>query len=113
MNFVNITQKIFSNHAKGYRTHTDENPPVGLILCAQKDSTMAHYALEGLPNKMLDAEYCMSPLDEKTLAAEHERARRMLMAKQRISFYPFGAYVFIIQLQGVLPPAISLTAFQA
>jgi hypothetical protein len=33
----------------------DENPPVGLILCAQKDEAVAKYALAGLPNKVLAA----------------------------------------------------------
>lgn len=78
MNFANITQMIFSNHAKGYRTLTHENPPVGLTLCAQKDSAVAHYALEGLSNKVLAAEYHTALPDEKAIAAELERARRML-----------------------------------
>jgi hypothetical protein len=38
-----------------------ENPPVGLILCAEKDSAVARYALEGLPNKVLAAEYRLVP----------------------------------------------------
>ena len=33
------------------------NPPVGLILYAQKDDAVAHYALEGLPNKVVAREY--------------------------------------------------------
>jgi hypothetical protein len=28
-----------------------------VILCAQKDEAVAHYALEGLPNKVLAREY--------------------------------------------------------
>lgn len=34
-----------------------ENPPVGLILCADKNEAVARYACEGLPNKVLAAEY--------------------------------------------------------
>ncbi len=34
-----------------------ENPPVGLILCAEKGAAEAHYALDNLPNKVLAAEY--------------------------------------------------------
>ena len=33
-----------------------ENPPVGLILCAEKDNAVAKYALGGLCNKVLAAE---------------------------------------------------------
>ena len=29
-----------------------ENPPVGLILCSEKDEALAQYALEGLSNKV-------------------------------------------------------------
>lgn len=49
-----------------------------LILCAQKDSAVARYALEGLPNKVLAAEYRMALPDEQTLAAEVDRTRRLL-----------------------------------
>lgn len=69
---------LYLNYAKEHWAHTEENPPVGLILCAQKDSAVAHYALEGLPNKVLAAEYRTALPDEKFLAAELERTRRML-----------------------------------
>lgn len=78
---------LYLNYAKEHWAHTEENPPVGLILCAQKDSAVAHYALEGLPNKVLAAEYRTALPDEKALAAELERTRRMLevriVTKQR------------------------------
>jgi hypothetical protein len=47
-----------------------ENPPVGLILCASKGTAEAHYALEGLPNKVLAAEYRTELPDEKLVAGE-------------------------------------------
>src|SRR2546421_311464 len=37
---------LYLNYAREHWTHHDENPPVGLILCAQKDEALAHYALE-------------------------------------------------------------------
>jgi predicted nuclease of restriction endonuclease-like (RecB) superfamily len=69
---------LYLNYAREHWTHHGENPPVGLILCAQNDHAVAHYALEGLPNKILAAEYRTTLPDEKTLAAELERTRRML-----------------------------------
>lgn len=39
---------MYLNYAREHWTHPDENPPVGLILCAEKDAAVAHYALEGL-----------------------------------------------------------------
>ena len=69
---------LYLNYAREHWTHADENPPVGLILCAQKDHALARYALEGLPNKVLAAEYRTALPDEKLLADELERTRRML-----------------------------------
>jgi hypothetical protein len=50
--------------------HEGENPPVGLILCAQKNEVVERYALEGLPNKVMAWEYRTALPDEKELAAE-------------------------------------------
>jgi len=69
---------LYLNYARENWTHKDENPPVGLILCAEKDAAVARYALEGLPNKVLTTEYRMALPDEKVLAAELEHTRRML-----------------------------------
>ena len=55
-----------------------ENPPVGLVLCAEKDSAVARYALEGLPNKVLAAEYRTVLPDEKLLAEELVHTRRQV-----------------------------------
>ena len=43
---------------------------------------VARYALEGLPNKVLAAEYRMALPDEKVLATELEHTRRMLEGRQ-------------------------------
>ena len=69
---------LYLNYAREHWTNPDENPPVGLILCAQRDAAVAHYALEGLPNKVLAAEYRTTLPDEEVLAAEVERTRKYL-----------------------------------
>jgi len=69
---------LYLNYAREHWTNEHENPPVGLILCAEKDSAVAHYALEGLPNRVMAAEYRMKLPDEKTLVAELKRSRRLL-----------------------------------
>ena len=51
---------------------------LGLILCAQKNAAVARYALEGLPNKVLAAEYRTVLPDEKLIAADLQKTRRML-----------------------------------
>lgn len=78
---------LYCNYAREHWTNADENPPVGLILCARKDAAVAHYALEGLHNKILAAEYRTALPAEEQLAAELERARQIfLSAKLKMSF---------------------------
>lgn len=69
---------MYLNYAKENWTNEGENPPVGLILCTKKGQALAKYALDGLPNKVLAAEYRTLLPDEKTLVAELERSRRAL-----------------------------------
>jgi len=69
---------MYLNYAREHWTKPDENPPVGLILCAEKGAAEAHYALDNLPNKILAAEYQTALPDEKTIAEELERSRREL-----------------------------------
>ncbi len=69
---------LYLNYAREHWTQPDENPPVGLILCAEKDDAIAKYALEGLPNKVLAREYKLTLPNEKLLAAEIEKTRERL-----------------------------------
>lgn len=62
-----------------------ENPPVGLILWAQEDEALARYALEGLPNKVLAAQYRTKLPDEKTLAEEIRRTRDLLQRRKGLA----------------------------
>ncbi len=75
---------LYLNYAAEHWTHLEENPPVGLILCAQKDHTLAHYALENLPNKVLAAEYKLALPDEKALVAEIDKTRRALELRTQV-----------------------------
>jgi predicted nuclease of restriction endonuclease-like (RecB) superfamily len=76
---------LYLNYAREHWVHNDENPPVGLILCARKDEAVARYALEGLPNKVLASEYRTVLPDEKELAAEIKRTQAMLEERKRIA----------------------------
>lgn len=69
---------LYLNYARENWMYPGENPPVGLILCNRKDEAVAHYALEGLANKVMAAEYQMVLPDEDILAAELERTRKRL-----------------------------------
>ena len=74
---------LYLNYAREHWTHPDENPPVGLILCAEKDAAVAKYALQGLPNKVMAAEYKLALPDEKVLIKELQRTQRMLTASRK------------------------------
>jgi predicted nuclease of restriction endonuclease-like (RecB) superfamily len=69
---------LYLNYARERWVREAENPPVGLILCAQKDEAVARYALEGLPNKVMASEYRTALPDEEALAAEIKRTRAIL-----------------------------------
>jgi predicted nuclease of restriction endonuclease-like (RecB) superfamily len=69
---------LYLNYAREHWMKPGENPPVGLILCAEKGAAEAHYALDNLPSKVLAAEYQTVLPDEKLIAEELERSRREL-----------------------------------
>lgn len=72
---------MYCNYAREHWTLPDENPPVGLILCARARSALARYALEGLPNKIMAAQYQTVLPDVKLLEAELEKTQRELQAR--------------------------------
>ena len=66
---------LYLNYAKAHWMREGENPPVGLILCANKDAAEAHYALDGLPNTIMAAEYKTALPSEKQIEDALQRAR--------------------------------------
>jgi hypothetical protein len=44
---------LYLNYARERWMKEGENPPVGLILCAEKGTAEAHYALDNLPIDIL------------------------------------------------------------
>jgi predicted nuclease of restriction endonuclease-like (RecB) superfamily len=75
---------LYLNYAREHWMKPGENPPVGLILCAEKGAAEARYALEGLPNKVLAAEYQTVLPDEALLAKELEETRQALESRASI-----------------------------
>jgi hypothetical protein len=69
---------LYLNYARAHWTRPGENPPVGLILCTQRDHHVVKYALEGLPNQVLASTYRTTLPDEATLTAELDRTRKLL-----------------------------------
>lgn len=83
MNTRKVILHLYLNYAREHWSQPEENPPVGLILCAQKDEALAKYALEGLPNKVLAREYKLALPDEMTLARELEMTQKRIASRQK------------------------------
>jgi predicted nuclease of restriction endonuclease-like (RecB) superfamily len=72
---------LYLNYAREHWTLADEHPPIGLILCSEKDEAVAHYALGNLRNKVLSSEYKVALPDEKQLAEEIAKTRKALLKR--------------------------------
>ena len=73
---------MYCNYAREHWTLPGENPPVGLILCARTNAALARYALDGLTNKVMAAEYQTVLPDVKLLEAELDKTRRELETRR-------------------------------
>lgn len=76
---------MYCNYAKENWTLPDENPPVGLILCADKGHALARYALDGLPNKIMATNYKTVLPDAEVLQKELEKTRLLLESGRKIA----------------------------
>ena len=94
---------FYLNYAREHWIREGENPPVGLILCSEKNEALAHYALEGLSNNVMAAEYRITLPDEQLLAAELDRTRRTieLRASATLSGPTASATLSITQQDGM------------
>ena len=70
---------LYLNYAREHWTLPDENPPLGLILCSEKNEAVAHYALGNLHNKVLSSQYKLALPGEKELAKEIAKTRKALL----------------------------------
>ncbi len=69
---------FYLNYAREHWVREGENPPVGLILCSEKDEALARYALDGLPNTVMAGEYRITLPNEELLASELDRTRQAM-----------------------------------
>ena len=77
---------FYLNYARQHWAREGENPPVGLILCSEKDEALAQYALlEGLSNNVMAGEYRITLPDETVLAAELDRTRQAMEQRGSIA----------------------------
>ena len=69
---------LYLNYATEHWTIEGENPPIGLILCSERNEAVAHYALGNLANKILAREYKLRLPDESVLVQELAGLRKSL-----------------------------------
>jgi predicted nuclease of restriction endonuclease-like (RecB) superfamily len=72
---------LYLNYAREHWTQPEENPPIGLILCSERNEAVAHYALGNLNNRVLAREYRLSLPEESVLVREISDTRRALQLR--------------------------------
>jgi len=58
---------VYLNYYKENEMHEGDNPPVGLILCGNKNEALARYATTGIDNQMFVSQYMLKLPDKKLL----------------------------------------------
>jgi len=74
---------LYVNYAREQWTYPGENPPIGLILCSERNEAVAYYALGNLANQVLAREYKLSLPDEQLLVQEISATRRAFENKKK------------------------------
>lgn len=75
---------FYSGYARNHWSMPGENPPVGLILCAERGSNLPRYTLDMVKDegKVLAAEYRTSLPDSELLEEELRKTRKILEERQ-------------------------------
>lgn len=64
---------LYVNYFKNEINEDDDNDPIGIILCAEKDKVVAKYAMDGLVNNIYASKYTYVIPDKEKLEEELER----------------------------------------
>ena len=67
---------MYLNYYASEVNDPDDNPPIGIILCTDKDSVGAEYALGGLSNNIFASRYVLYMPDKEQLIAQVESVIR-------------------------------------
>lgn len=71
----------YLNYYKKNEVQQGDNPPIGLLLCTDKDSTLVEYALGGMDENMFVSFYKVALPDEAELQAFLKKEARFLTTK--------------------------------
>ena len=64
---------MYLNYYESEMNDSDDNPPIGIILCTDKNSIDAEYALGGLSNNLFASKYVLYMPNKEQLIAEVEK----------------------------------------
>ncbi len=64
---------LYLNYYAAEVNDPDDNPPIGIILCTEKDSITAEYALGGLSNNIFASRYVLYMPNKEQLIAQVEK----------------------------------------
>ena len=67
---------FYLNYFKRQVMAVDDNPPVGIILCSDRDQTKVEFATAGLDNQLFVSKYQLHLPDRERLRRELERSLR-------------------------------------
>ena len=69
---------FYLNYLKKEEVEKEENPPVGIILCADKDDTYVEFAAGGMDNKLFVSRYLLQLPSKKQLMGFLKKEKRLL-----------------------------------
>ncbi len=72
---------FYVNYLKAEEMEAGENPPIGLLLCSEKNETHVEYALGGLSNRIFVSRYLLHLPTKEELEAFLRKTRRRLEKK--------------------------------
>ena len=72
-----MTERDNENVNKLLNTYTDDNPSIGIILCAEKDDVAVEFALKSKVNPIGVAEYQLKPTLPKALKGKLPTAKEL------------------------------------
>lgn len=72
---------LYLNYARENMMESNENEPVGLILCSAKNDAVVHYAMGGIKAKVFASRYLINLPDAETLRQEILTTERAIRAR--------------------------------
>ena len=76
---------FYLNYWKANEMAKGDRPPVGLILCSDREKTKVEYAISGMSNRLFVSRYLVALPSEEQLRGLVERDRAQFEALQRQS----------------------------